>query len=81
MREADTVRVELFDFFSEPFSHPLGKITLALSSPHVQVAGARIQLSQQLKGLQWIMNEWFYTSASIGISFILSLEVLLIAIM
>jgi hypothetical protein len=81
IREVDTVRVPLFDFFAEPPGKYLARVRVSLTSRDIQVASAWLTVSPQHEGLQWFMSEWFYTSASIGISFFMSIEMLICAVM
>jgi Putative adipose-regulatory protein (Seipin) len=64
--ESERIYIQFFDHYQESIENPLTAIKVQLSSADVQLYAAWLVISPQLKGLQWIMHNWFYTSAAVG---------------
>jgi Putative adipose-regulatory protein (Seipin) len=64
--ESESIYIQFFDHYQESIENPLTEIKVQLSNADVQLYAAWLVISPQLKGLQWIMHNWFYTSAAVG---------------
>ncbi|CAN0272046.1 unnamed protein product [Scytosiphon promiscuus] len=76
-QEVETVHVDCMDFYEENAAHPLTKAIVTVSSGRVQFYRASINITPELKGLPWLMRDWFYSTLAAGVLFIASLELML----
>lgn len=86
--EARTIIIECFDGFRESEKYPMNLVEVRLVLPHrpvssdnnvwnhVQIWKAELRIGKELNRLQWLMREWFYSFAFMGIAFIMGLQVL-----
>lgn len=54
--------------------NPLAKARVSLSTRRIQLYEARLSISAQLNWVQYMMHDWFYTTASVVILFIACME-------
>ncbi|CAN0418083.1 unnamed protein product [Ectocarpus sp. 12 AP-2014] len=76
-REEETIYVDCIDYYEENALHPLTKARVTVSSGRVQFYSSSINITPQLKGLPWLMHDFFYSTLAAGVLFIASLELML----
>jgi hypothetical protein len=58
----------------ESYENPLAKARVSLSHKGLELYGASVSITAQLNWLQYVMYNWFYTTAFLAILLIATME-------
>eukprot|EP00048_Salpingoeca_helianthica_P011907 m.172369 g.172369 ORF g.172369 m.172369 type:complete len:598 (-) comp15297_c6_seq14:60-1853(-) len=66
--ETQAIEVEMLPKMMDNSTSPYTWVGIALSSPSVHVAQARLEFHAHLSGLQYLMFHWFFSSFVVGVA-------------
>ncbi|GFH58951.1 hypothetical protein CTEN210_15427 [Chaetoceros tenuissimus] len=91
--EARTIVIETFDHYIESAQDPMNEVEIRLVVPksqnqntkpdmysELQIWKAELKIGKELNKLQRIMKKWFYSSAIVGITLFMSIQIYIIAL-
>jgi hypothetical protein len=67
VKETESLHLRLFEEYVEHPSYRATQLVLSMSGDKLLVSESRVRFEVRLSGVRWFLQNWFLTSASIGI--------------